>query len=102
METTVPLANKGVGGVAVKLTEGAWYKNPRMRRTTVMHKLPVCKSTYHFSMLYLRKRAEARFLYIAEAQRLNFPKNTLMVNDLEDAKMQAILTATPKPGRTNA
>ena len=33
-------------------------------------------------------RAEARF-YIAAAQRLNLPKNTLMVNDFEDAMMQS-------------
>ena len=37
--------------------------------------------------------------YIAEAQRLS-PKNTLMVNDFEDAKMQPNITATPKLGRT--
>ena len=55
-----------------------------------MHRLRVCEvSTYHFSRYTSEEaaRAEARF-YIAEAQRLNIPKNTLMVNDFEDAKMQ--------------
>ena len=47
-------------------------------------------STYHFSSYTSEEaaRAEARF-YIAAAQRLNLPKNTLMVNDFEDAKMQS-------------
>ena len=84
------LANKGVGGVVVKLTEDTWYKNPNAEnqiRNAQAAGLQV--STYHFSRYTSEKaaRAEARF-YIAEAQRLNIPKNTLMVNDFEDAKMQ--------------
>ena len=85
------LANKGVGGVVVKLTEDTWYKNPNSEnqiRNAQAAGLQV--STYHFSRYTSEEaaRAEARF-YIAEAQRLNIPKNTLMVNDFEDAKMQA-------------
>ena len=85
------LANKGVGGVVVKLTEDTWYKNPNSEnqiRNAQAAGLQV--STYHFSRYTSEEaaRAEARF-YIAEAQRLNLPKNTLMVNDFEDAKMQA-------------
>ena len=85
------LANKGVGGVVVKLTEDTWYKNPNAEnqiRNAQAAGLQV--STYHFSRYTSEEaaRAEARF-YIAEAQRLNLPKNTLMVNDFEDAKMQA-------------
>ena len=84
------LANKGVGGVVVKLTEDTWYKNPNAEnqiRNAQAAGLQV--STYHFSRYTSEEaaRAEARF-YIAEAQRLSFPKNTLMVNDFEDAKMQ--------------
>ena len=84
------LANKGVGGVVVKLTEDTWYKNPNAEnqiRNAQAAGLQV--STYHFSRYTSEEaaRAEARF-YIAEAQRLNLPKNTLMVNDFEDAKMQ--------------
>ena len=84
------LANKGVGGVVVKLTEDTWYKNPNAEnqiRNAQAAGLQV--STYHFSRYSSEEaaRAEARF-YIAEAQRLNLPKNTLMVNDFEDAKMQ--------------
>ena len=85
------LANKGVGGVVIKLTEDTWYKNPNAEnqiRNAQAAGLQV--STYHFSRYTSEEaaRAEARF-YIAEAQRLNLPKNTLMVNDFEDAKMQA-------------
>ena len=85
------LANKGVGGVVVKLTEDTWYKNPNAEnqiRNAQAAGLQV--STYHFSRYTSEEaaRAEARF-YIAEAQRLNLPKNTVMVNDFEDAKMQA-------------
>ena len=84
------LDNKGVGGVVVKLTEDTWYKNPNAEnqiRNAQAAGLQV--STYHFSRYTSEEaaRAEARF-YIAEAQRLNIPKNTLMVNDFEDAKMQ--------------
>ena len=84
------LANKGVGGVVVKLTEDTWYKNPNAEnqiRNAQAAGLQV--STYHFSRYTSEEaaRAEARF-YISAAQRLNIPKNTLMVNDFEDAKMQ--------------
>ena len=84
------LANKGVGGVVVKLTENTWYNNPNAAsqiRNAQTVGLQV--STYHFSRYTTEEaaRAEARF-YIATAQRLGLPKNTLMVNDFEDAKMQ--------------
>ena len=84
------LANKGVGGVVVKLTEDTWYKNPNAEnqiRNAQAAGLQV--STYHFSRYTSEEaaRAEARF-YIAAAQHLNLPKNTLVVNDFEDAKMQ--------------
>ena len=84
------LANKGVGGVVVKLTENTWYNNPNVAsqiRNAQAVGLQV--STYHFSRYTTEEaaRAEARF-YIAAAQRLGLPKSTLMVNDFEDAKMQ--------------
>ena len=84
------LVNKGVGGVVVKLTEDTWYNNPNAEnqiRNAQAAGLQV--STYHFSRYTSEEsaRTEARF-YIAAAQRLNLPKNTLMVNDFEDAKMQ--------------
>ena len=83
------MANKGVGGVVVKLTEDTWYKNPNAEnqiRNAQAVGLQV--STYHFSRYTSEEaaRAEARF-YIATAKRLNLPKNTLMVNDFEDAEM---------------
>ena len=84
------LANKGVGGVVVKLTEDTWYNNPNAEnqiRNAQAAGLQV--STYHFSRYTSEEsaRAEARF-YIAAAQRLSLPKNTLMVNDIEDSNMQ--------------
>ena len=90
------LADKGVGGVVVKLTEDTWYKNPNAEnqiRNAQAAGLQV--STYHFSRYTSEEaaRAEARF-YIATAQRLNLPKNTLMVNDFEDAKMQPNINRT--------
>ena len=90
------LANKGVGGVVVKLTGDTWYKNPNAEnqiRNAQAAGLQV--STYHFSRYTSEEaaRAEARF-YIAAAQRLNLPKNTLMVNDFEDAKMQPNINRT--------
>ena len=90
------LANKGVGGVVVKLTEDTWYKNPNAEnqiRNAQAAGLQV--STYHFSRYTSEEaaRAEARF-YIAAAQRFNLPKNTLMVNDFEDAKMQSNINRT--------
>ena len=90
------LANKGVGGVVVKLTEDTWYKNPNAEnqiRNAQAAGLQV--STYHFSRYTSEEaaRAEARF-YIAAAQRLGLPKNTLMVNDFEDAKMQPNINRT--------
>ena len=90
------LANKGVGGVVVKLTEDTWYKNPNAEnqiRNAQAAGLQV--STYHFSRYTSEEaaRAEARF-YIAAAQRLSLPKNTLMVNDFEDAKMQPNINRT--------
>ena len=90
------LANKGVGGVVVKLTEDTWYKNPNAEnqiRNAQAAGLQV--STYHFSRYTSEEaaRTEARF-YIAAAQRLNLPKNTLMVNDFEDAKMQPNINRT--------
>ena len=66
------LANKGVGGVVVKLTENTWYNNPNAAsqiRNAQAVGLQV--STYHFSRYTTEEaaRAEARF-YIAAAQRL--------------------------------
>ena len=67
-----------------------------------MHRLRVCKyrpTTFSRYTSEEAARAEARF-YIAEAQRLNLPKNTLMVNDFEDAKMQPNINRNTKLGRT--
>ena len=83
------LARQGVGGVVVKLTEDTWYNNPKAPsqvRNAQIAGLQV--STYHFSRYTTEEeaRAEACF-YIQAAQKLNLPKSTVMVNDLEDSKM---------------
>ena len=84
------LANKGVGGVVVKLTEGTTYRNPyagEQARNAQLAGLQV--SAYAFSHYTSEEqaRAEARY-FISEARNLNLPKNTVMVNDMEDAKMK--------------
>ena len=84
------LANKGVGGVVVKLTEGTTYRNPyagEQARNAQLAGLQV--SAYAFSHYTSEEqaRAEARH-FISEARNLNLPKNTVMVNDMEDAKMK--------------
>ena len=84
------LAQQGVGGVVVKLTEGTHYTNPFAEsqvRNAQGAGLQV--STYAFSHYTSDEeaRAEARY-YVAFANRLGLPKNTVMVNDMEDPKMQ--------------
>ena len=84
------LASKGVGGVVVKLTEGTHYTNPYAEsqvRNAQAAGLQV--STYAFSHYTsdAEARAEARY-YAAFANKLSLPKNTVMVNDMEDSKMQ--------------
>ena len=85
------LASKGVGGVVVKLTEGTHYTNPYAEsqvRNAQAAGLQV--STYAFSHYTsdAEARAEARY-YAAFANKLSLPKNTIMVNDMEDPKMQS-------------
>ena len=85
------LASKGVGGVVVKLTEGTHYTNPYAEsqvRNAQSAGLQV--STYAFSHYTsdAEARAEARY-YAAFANKLSLPKNTIMVNDMEDPKMQS-------------
>ena len=84
------LAQQGIGGVVVKLTEGTHYTNPFAEsqvRNAQGAGLQV--STYAFSHYTNDEeaRAEARY-YAAFANRLGLPKNTVMVNDMEDPKMQ--------------
>ena len=84
------LAQQGVGGVVVKLTEGTHYTNPFAEsqvRNAQGAGLQV--STYAFSHYTSDEeaRAEARY-YAAFANRLGLLKDTVMVNDMEDPKMQ--------------
>ena len=84
------LAAKGVGGVVVKLTEGTTYTNPFAEsQVKNAQEAGLQVSTYAFSHYTSdsEARAEARY-YAAFANRLGLPKNTVMVNDMEDPKMQ--------------
>ena len=84
------LVSKGVGGVVVKLTEGTTYTNPFAESQVKNAQAAGLQvSTYAFSHYTSDEeaRAEARY-YAAFANRLGLPKNTVMVNDMEDPKMQ--------------
>ena len=84
------LAQQGVGGVVVKLTEGTHYTNPFAEsQVRNAQGVGLQVSTYAFSHYTNDEeaRAEARY-YAAFANRLGLPKNTVMVNDMEDPKMQ--------------
>ena len=84
------LANKEVGGVVVKLTEGTTYRNPyagEQARNAQLAGLQVSAYTFSHYTSEEQARAEARH-FISEARNLNLPKNTVMVNDMEDAKMK--------------
>jgi len=84
------LAQQGVGGVVVKLTEGTHYTNPFAEsQVRNAQGVGLQVSTYAFSHYTSDEeaRAEARY-YAAFANRLGLPKNTVMVNDMEDPKMQ--------------
>ena len=84
------LAQQGVGGVVVKLTEGTHYTNPFAEsQVRNAQGVGLQVSTYAFSHYTSDEeaRAEARY-YVAFANRLGLPKNTVMVNDMEDPKMQ--------------
>ncbi len=84
------LAQQGVGGVVVKLTEGTHYTNPFAEsQVRNAQRAGLQVSTYAFSHYTSDEeaRAEARY-YAAFANRLGLPKDTVMVNDMEDPKMQ--------------
>ncbi|MCW0996767.1 GBS Bsp-like repeat-containing protein [Streptococcus anginosus] len=90
------LAEKGVNGVVVKLTEGTSYKNPyAVSQTQNAQAAGMQVSAYAFSH-YINEaeaRAEARY-FAEEARRLNLPSSTVMVNDIEDSDMRPNINAT--------
>nr|WP_245335534.1 GBS Bsp-like repeat-containing protein [Streptococcus panodentis] len=84
------LAQQGVGGVVVKLTEGTTYTNPFAEsQVKNAQGAGLQVSTYAFSHYTSDEeaRAEARY-YVSVANRLGLSKSTVMVNDMEDPKMQ--------------
>ena len=83
------LAEKGVSGVVVKLTEGMSYKNPyAISQAQNAQAAGMQVSAYAFSHYTneAEARAEARY-FAEEARRLNLPSSTVMVNDIEDSDM---------------
>ena len=90
------LAEKGVNGVVVKLTEGTSYKNPyAVSQTQNAQAAGMQVSAYAFSHYTneAEARAEARY-FAEEARRLNLPSSTVMVNDVEDSDMRSNINAT--------
>ena len=83
------LAEKGVSGAVVKLTEGTSYKNPyAISQAQNAQAAGMQVSAYAFSHYTneAEARAEARY-FSEEARRLNLPSSTVMVNDIEDSDM---------------
>ena len=83
------LAEKGVSGAVVKLTEGTSYKNPyAISQAQNAQAAGMQVSAYAFSHYTneAEARAEARY-FAEEARRLNLPSSTVMVNDIEDSDM---------------
>ncbi len=82
------LANKGVGGVVVKLTEGTTYRNPyagEQARNAQSAGLQAPACAFHI-ILVKSRCAEARH-FISEARNLNLPKRwSWLMAGLEDAK----------------
>ncbi|PMR64647.1 GBS Bsp-like repeat-containing protein [Streptococcus intermedius] len=90
------LAEKGVSGVVVKLTEGTSYKNPyAASQIQNAQAAGMQVSAYAFSHYTneAEARAEARY-FAEEARRLNLPSSTVMVNDIEDSDMLSNINTT--------
>ena len=90
------LAEKGVSGVVVKLTEGTSYKNPNAASQIQNAQAAGMQvSAYAFSHYTneAEARAEARY-FAEEARRLNLPSSTVMVNDIEDSNMLSNINTT--------
>ena len=90
------LAEKGVSGAVVKLTEGTSYKNPyAISQAQNAQAAGMQVSAYAFSHYTneAEARAEARY-FAEEARRLNLPSSTVMVNDIEDSDMLSNINTT--------
>ena len=90
------LAEKGVSGVVVKLTEGTSYKSPyAASQIQNAQAAGMQVSAYAFSHYTneAEARAEARY-FAEEARRLNLPSSTVMVNDIEDSDMLSNINTT--------
>lgn len=96
----------GVKAVIVKLTEYTTYQNPYAPSQIANAKAAGLKiGVYHYSWFTTTAQAQAEAKYfVAYAQKLGLPKDTLMVDDLEDTytntndvtKKKADVTANAK------
>ncbi|WP_086350437.1 GBS Bsp-like repeat-containing protein [Candidatus Enterococcus clewellii] len=80
----------GVKGVVVKLTEGTTYFNPYAQSQVANAKAAGLQvSVYHYSHYVSTAEAESEAAFFAsKAKSLSLPANTVMVSDIEEAKMR--------------
>lgn len=80
----------GVTGVVVKLTEGTTYFNPYAQSQIANAKAAGLQvSVYHYSHYVTAAGAESEAAYFAsKARELGLPANTVLVSDIEEAKMR--------------
>lgn len=81
----------GIKGVTVKLTEYTTYKNPYAKsQVENAQAAGLVVSAYHYSWFTDEKTAAAEAQYFAKyANELKLPKNTVMVNDLEEPQISS-------------
>ncbi|WP_272927946.1 GH25 family lysozyme, partial [Candidatus Enterococcus willemsii] len=79
----------GVTGVVVKLTEATSYQNPCAEKQVANALAAGLKvSVYHYSWFTDKNSAREEADYFAKmAIRLNLPKDTVMVNDIEESQI---------------
>lgn len=89
VESFEMMKSQGVKGVVVKLTEYTTYKNPFAKiQIENAKKAGLTVSTYHYSWFVDEQKAVEEANYFADcAEELGLNKNTVMVNDAEEAEM---------------
>ncbi|WP_231853401.1 GH25 family lysozyme, partial [Streptococcus sp. DD10] len=92
------LARQGVAGVVVKLTEGTSYKNPYApSQIKNAQEAGLQVSAYAYSHYTNEEEARQEARYFAKtAKELNLPSYTVMVNDIEEAKMKERINEATK------
>ncbi|MCB5953239.1 GBS Bsp-like repeat-containing protein [Enterococcus sp. BWT-B8] len=90
------MKNYGVTGVVVKLTEGTTYFNPYAQSQITNARTAGLKvSVYHYSHYTTEAGAKAEAAYFAsKANSLLLPKDTVMVDDIEESAMRTAAVNT--------